>query len=144
MRVVLDTTILVRVGASPLGPARHLLLAIITAKHPLILSNEMLHELAKVLRYLRVMAIHGLPETQIYDFVEFLREAAEIVPLSPVFTAPIRDINDLIVLQTAVIGEADVICTTDRDFFEALASEFLHKLGIAVMDDVALIKQLRS
>ena len=144
MRVVLDTTILVRAGASPHGLARHLLLAIITAKHPLILSNEMLHELAKVLRYPRVMAIHRLPETKIYDFVEFLREAAEIVPLNPLFTAPIRDINDLIVLQTAVIGEADVICTTDRDFFQPATSMFLHQLGIAVMDDIALIKQLRS
>ncbi|MGD1102549.1 MAG: putative toxin-antitoxin system toxin component, PIN family [Terriglobia bacterium] len=144
MRVVLDTTILVRAGASPHGLARHLLLAIITAKHPLILSNEMLHELAKVLRYPRVMAIHRLPETQIYDFVEFLRETAEIIPLNPVFTAPIRDVNDLIVLQTAVIGEADVICTTDRDFFQPPASVFLHKLGIAVTDDIDLIKQLRS
>jgi len=90
------------------------------------------------------MAIHGLPETQIYNFVEFLREAAEIIPLIPVFTAPIRDVNDIIVLQTAVVGEADPICTTDRDFFQPPASEFLHKLGIAVMDDIALIKQLRS
>ena len=144
MRVVLDSTILVRAVASPQGLARHLLLHIITAKHPLILSNEMLHELAQVLRYPRLIAIHRLPETKIYDFVEFLREVAEIVPLNPVFTAPIRDINDLIVLQTAVIGEADVICTTDRDFFQPPASEFLHKLGIAVMDDIALIKQLRS
>jgi len=144
VRVVLDTTILVRAGASPHGLARDLLLAIITAKHPLILSNEMLHELAKVLRYPRVMAVHGLPETQIYDFVEFLRETAEIILLNPVFTAPIRDVNDIIVLQTAVIGEADVICTTDRDFFQPPASEFLQKLGIAVMDDIALIKQLRS
>jgi hypothetical protein len=47
-------------------------------------------------------------------------------------------------LQTAVIGEADVICTTDQDFFQPPASVFLHKLGIAVMDDIALIKQLRS
>ena len=76
MRVVLDTTILVRASVSPHGLARDLLLAIITTKHPLILSNEMLHELAKVLRYPRVMAIHALPETQIYSFVEFLRETA--------------------------------------------------------------------
>ncbi|SPE30278.1 hypothetical protein SBA2_50017 [Acidobacteriia bacterium SbA2] len=41
MRVVLDTTILVRAGASPHGLARHLLLAIITARHPLILSNDL-------------------------------------------------------------------------------------------------------
>jgi len=144
VRVVLDTTILVRAGASPHGLARNLLLTLISAKHPLILSNEMLHELSTVLRYPRVMAIHGLPETKIYEFVEFLRESAEIIPLNPVFTAPIRDVNDLIVLQTAVIGEADVICTRDQDFFQPPASEFLHKLGIAVMDDIALIKQLRS
>ena len=104
----------------------------------------MLYELARVLRYPRVMAIHRLPETQIYDFVEFLRESAEMIPLNPVFTAPIRDANDIIVLQTAVLGEADVICTTDRDFFQPPASVFLHKLGIAVMDDIALMKQLRS
>jgi hypothetical protein len=35
---------------------------------------EILYKLAKVLRYPRVVAIHGLPETQIHDFVEFLRE----------------------------------------------------------------------
>ena len=144
MRVVLDTTILVRAGASPHGLARHLLLAIITAKHPLVLSNEMLHELATVLRYPRVMAIHGLPETELYKFIEFLRETAEIIPLNPVFTAPIRDVNDIIVMQTALLGEAEVICTTDRDFFEPPASGFLHQLGIAVMDDIALIKHLRS
>jgi putative PIN family toxin of toxin-antitoxin system len=144
VRVVLDTTILVRAGASPHGLARDLLVAIITAKHPLILSNEMLHELAKVLRYPRLMAIHGLPEIQIYNFVEFLRESADIIPLNPIFTAPMRDVNDIIVLQTAVLGEADVICTTDQDFFHPPASVFLHKLGIVVMDDLALIKQLRS
>ncbi len=144
MRIVLDTTVLVRAGASSHGLARDLLLAIITGKHPLILSNEMLHELAKVLRYPRLMALHGLPEKRIYDFVDFLREAAEIVPLNPLFTAPIRDVNDIVVLQTAVIGEADVICTRDRDFFEPPASAFLKKLGIAVMDDIALIERLRS
>jgi putative PIN family toxin of toxin-antitoxin system len=113
VRVVLDTTILVRAGASPHGLARHLLLALITAKHPLILSNEMLHELAKVLRYPRVVAIHGLPETQIYDFVEFLREAAEIVPLNPVFTAPIRDVNDLS-LRVRGAKHRNGACSHDR------------------------------
>lgn len=83
----------------------------------------MLHELAKVLRYPRVMAIHGLPEMQICYFVEFLRETAEIIPLNPIFTAPTRDVNDIIVLQTAVPGEADV-GTTDRDFFLCFRSLF--------------------
>jgi predicted nucleic acid-binding protein len=68
VRIVLDTTVLVRASASSHGLARDLLLAIITGKHSLILSNEMLHELAMVLRYPRLMALHGLPENLIYDF----------------------------------------------------------------------------
>jgi putative PIN family toxin of toxin-antitoxin system len=143
VRIVLDTSVLVRAGARSHGLARDLLLAIITGRHPLILSNEMLHELAKVLRYPRLVALHGLSEERIYDFVGFLREVAEIVPLNPSFAAPIRDVNDIVVLQTAIVGEADVICTTDRDFFEPPAAAFLRKLGIAVMDDVALIERLR-
>jgi len=144
VRVVLDTTVLVRAGSKSRGLARDLLIAIIAAKHPLILSNEMLHEVAKVLRYPRLMAIHGMPEKQIYEFVDFRREIAEMVSLNPLFTAPIRDVNDIVVMQTAVIGEADVLCTRDRDFFGPPASEFLHKLGIAVMDDQALIRHLRA
>jgi len=143
VRIVLDTTILVRAGARPRGLAGEVLLAAIAGKHSIILSNEMLFELAKVLRYPRLVAVHRLPESRIYDFVEFLRETAEMVSLNPSFTAPIRDINDVIVLQTAVVGEADVICTRDRDFFAPPASEFLHALGIAVMDDIALMDCLR-
>ncbi len=144
MRIVLDPTILVRTTASSHGLARDLLLAILAGKHSLILSNEILHELAKVLRYPRIMVLHRLPESRIYDFIDFLREAAEIVPLNPLFTAPIRDVNDIVVSQTAILGETDVICARDRDFFQPPASEFLKKVGIAVMDDIALIERLRS
>ena len=58
--------------------------------------------------------------------------------------APIRDVNDVIVMQTAIIGEADILCTKDEDFFEKPAGEYLNKMGITVIDDVALIKRLRS
>jgi putative PIN family toxin of toxin-antitoxin system len=144
VRIVLDTTILVRVNVSSHGPARDLLLTIISGNHTLILSNEMLHELAKVLRYPRLMALHGLTENRIYQFIGFLREAAEIVPLNPLLSAPIRDVNDIIVMQTALLGEAEVICTNDRDFYEQPAAAFLAKLGIAVLDDIALMQRFRT
>jgi hypothetical protein len=41
------------------------------------------------------------------------------VTLNPLLTAPIRDVNDIIVMQTAIIGEADILCTNDDDFFAA-------------------------
>ena len=52
--------------------------------------------------------------------------------------------NDTVVIQTAVIGEADILCSKDRDFFEPPAEEFLRKAGIAVLDDISLIHRLRS
>jgi uncharacterized protein len=144
VRIVLDTSILIRGYGSSKGLVRHLLLRIVESDHILLLSNEMLYELARVLRYPRMMALHGLSEKRIYDYVGFLREASEIVPPNPLLVAPIRDVNDTVVMQTAVIGEADVLCTKDRDFFEPPAEPFLKKAGIAVLDDVSLIHRLRS
>ena len=104
----------------------------------------MLFELARALRYPHMLALHGLSEERIYDYVAFLREAAEMVTPNPLLITPIRDVNDTVVMQTAPIGEADVLCTRDRDFFEPPAEAFLRKAGIAVMDDIALIHRLRS
>ena len=144
MRIVVDTTILVRATEKSHGPARELLLDIITGPHTLVLSNEILHELAKVLRYPRLQEFYGLSETRVYDFVGFLRDAAEIVVLSPLLVLPTRDANDIIVLQTAVLGEADVLCTNDADFYSPPTSEFLRKLDVDVMDDVSLLRRLRE
>jgi putative PIN family toxin of toxin-antitoxin system len=142
VRIVLDTTVLVRANEHSQGPARDLLLGIIDGEHNLVLSNEMLHELARVLRYPRLQALYGLSEHHIYEYIGLLRHSAEIVVLSPLLITPIRDVNDVIVMQTAIIGEADVLCTNDHDFFEAPAAEYLQQIGIAVVDDIALMQRL--
>ena len=144
MRIVLDTTILVRTTERSHGPARDLLLQLIAGPHTLVLSNEILNELARVLRYPRLQEFYGLSEARIYDFLGFLREVAETVTLNPLLIFPSRDANDIVVLQTAVLGDADVLCTKDEDFYGPPASEFLRKLGIAVMDDVSLLHRLRE
>ena len=101
MRIVLDTTILVRANESSRGLARQLLLDIITKGHTLLLCNEILYELARVLRYPRMQALYDLPEIRIYEYIGFLREVSELVTLSPLMTIPIRDVNDIVVVQTA-------------------------------------------
>jgi putative PIN family toxin of toxin-antitoxin system len=120
-----------------------LLRAIIEGGHTLLLSSEMLHELAKVLRYPRMQEFFDLPEELVYEYVGFLRQASEMVTLSPLVIAPIRDVNDVIVMQTAIIGEADVLCTNDEDFFAPPADEYLARLGVGVLDDIDLIRLLR-
>ena len=49
MKIVLDTTILVRANEHSHGLARELLLNVVESKHTLLLSNEMLHELDQYL-----------------------------------------------------------------------------------------------
>ena len=144
MRIVLDTTILVRATDKTHGPARELLLVIVSGKHTLVLSSEILHEVAKVLRYPRLQEFYGLSEAQVYEFIGYLREVAEIIPLNPLLLLPTRDVADIMVLQTAVLGEAGVLCTRDEDFYAPPASEFLAKAGIAVVDEVYLLQQLRT
>jgi putative PIN family toxin of toxin-antitoxin system len=143
VRIVLDTAILVRAHDSANGLARDLLLRLIESDHVLLISNEMLYELAKVLRYPRMLLLHGLSEDRIFDYIGYLRAAAEIIYPNPLLITPIRDANDTVVMQTAIIGEANIICTRDQDFFEPPAEPFLRKAGIEILDDLALMQRLR-
>ena len=66
MKIVLDTTILVRANERSHGLARELLLNVVESKHTLLFSNEMLHELARVLRYPRLQAFYDLTENLVF------------------------------------------------------------------------------
>ncbi len=46
-------------------------------------------------------------------------------------------------MQTAIIGEADILCMKDDGFFESPAAEYLDKMGIAVIDDSTLMQRLQ-
>jgi putative PIN family toxin of toxin-antitoxin system len=144
VKIVLDTSILVRANEHSFGLARDLLINLVESEHTLLLSNEMLHELARVLRYPRLQAFFDLSETQVFSYVRYLQQSSDIIILDPLVIAPIRDASDVIVMQTAIIGEADVLCTNDDDFFEMPASGYLSKLGIAVLGDISLMRRLRS
>ena len=83
-------------------------------------------------------------EEAIYNFIWRLRIAAAILPPRPLAQTPIRDPNDIPILQTALSGQADVLCTCDRDFFAPPASGFLKKREIDVLTDVELMRRLRA
>jgi predicted nucleic acid-binding protein len=83
VKIVLDTTILVRATERSHGLARELLTNIVEGEHRVLLSNEMLHEPARVLRYPRLQGFYGLTEGLVLDYVNFLRRSSEIVTLDP-------------------------------------------------------------
>ena len=143
MRILLDNNILARANERSAGLAREILETVI-ARHTLLLSSEMLVELARVLRYPRLQKLYGLTDEEIYHYVEYLREVCKPVLPDPLLPVPIRDPKDVVVLQTAVIGEAEIICTLDTDFYVAETLTFCATCGIEVCTDVDLMNRLRS
>src|SRR5271157_2889289 len=110
VRIVLDTGVLVRANAKSTGPARELLTAILGGPHELITSAFLLDETARVLRYPRLLARHGLNEQEIEEHLDFLRRISELVDV--VVEKPVvRDPDDDPVLYTALDGRADELCT---------------------------------
>lgn len=71
----------------------------------------MLAEATKVLRYPRFRSLYGLTDADLLDYRQFLQSIAHMVALDPRYRAPLRDPNDWIVLQTAELGEVDILCT---------------------------------
>jgi hypothetical protein len=55
-----------------------------------------------------------------------------------------RDASDLIVLQTAERGDADVLCTHDADFFEPIVLSYCAARGIEVCNEFTLIARFAS
>ncbi|MCC6585631.1 MAG: putative toxin-antitoxin system toxin component, PIN family [Bryobacterales bacterium] len=144
MRITLDSTILVRAFDASSESARPLLQIVLAESHELVLSNEILAETSRVLRYPRLRKRHGMSDAAIYEYTMLLSSAATMVRLDPVLVVPIRDANDIVVMQTALVGGADVLCTTDQDFYEPPAREFLHAAGIDVCTDAELHRTLRT
>ena len=142
MRILFDVNILVRANEHSDGPVRRLLLTLLANGHTLIISREMLVELARVLRYPRLQALFKLSEEQIYHYVQFLQEVSQPVVPDHTLPVPIRDPKDVVVLQTAVSGEADVICTLDKDFYDDDTIDFCASLGIDVCNDLELAERV--
>jgi putative PIN family toxin of toxin-antitoxin system len=144
VRIVVDSNLLVRAFLHPNGLASQLLLTIIDSDHSLLLSNEMVLEVSRVLRYPRMIILHAANEEEVYDFQGWLRIVAEMIAFDPFVRAPIRDESDIFVLQTALSGGAEILCTCDREFFEPPASIFLESRGIAVLTDAQLMQRLKA
>jgi len=145
VRVVLETNILIRANptVSPRGLARDLLLTVLSGPHVLILSSAILEEVQRVLNYPRVQARWSLPADVIAKYVFFLQDAGAVVDLPKTFPAVVSDPDDDLVLQTAIAGEADILCSRDTAFRSENVERVCAAHGIRMVDDIALLQELR-
>jgi putative PIN family toxin of toxin-antitoxin system len=144
VRITLDSTILVRANRRASGPARALLLELLDRGHRLVLSASILEEVERVLHYPRLFKRFGLTEAEITQFVGFLAATAEIVEVDETLTAPIRDPKDVHILQTAIGGKAEYLCTLDEHFRDSLVVTFCSNRGITVISDLDLLRLVRE
>ena len=78
------------------------------------------------------------------QFVAFLAASGEIVEIDETITPPIRDPNDIHILQTAISGKAEYLCTLDQHFYETLVVAFCSNRDITIISDLDLLRLVRS
>ena len=140
----LDSTILVRAHQKATGPARALLLELLQAGHRLILSASILEELERVLYYPRLQQRSNLTSHEITEYLTFLTASAQIVQADEALAAPIRDPKDVHVLQTALAGSAQYLCTLDQHFYEHPVLAFCSSRGLSIIADVERLALIRA
>ena len=142
MRILLDANLLIRAAITPYGLARKILHLIeASQEHVLIVSSHLLSEVADVLSRPRIQSRWPLSGNEIESYCQYLSAAGEEVKIRQLPPA-ISDPKDQPVIEAAVSGRAEVICTGDTHFYESPAREFLAACGIAVMTDRDLVTVL--
>jgi putative PIN family toxin of toxin-antitoxin system len=142
VRILFDTNLLVRAAITPGGLARKLLrLVEKNDSHVIIVSAHLLSEVADVLRRPRIQERWPLTHEDVESFCGYLSRVAEEVAACSLPIA-INDPKDQAVIEAAIIGRAEVICTFDTHFYQSPAKEFLKTNGILVVNDRDLLTML--
>ncbi|HKQ85171.1 MAG TPA: putative toxin-antitoxin system toxin component, PIN family [Candidatus Acidoferrales bacterium] len=143
MRIVFDTNVLLRAHPRATGPARRAFLQAVDRGHVIISSFFILGELARVLKYPRVLRAFHLTAARADQFVAEVEELSKIVVPADVPGLRLRDETDRPVVGTAVGGNAEVLCTCDDDLFEPYVADFCAKQGIRILTDMGLLHDPR-
>lgn len=144
MRAVIDSNVLARATPGKASAAREVLLVLTQAPHVLVSAAPLLTELARMLQYPRVRALHGLDDAGIQAFLQSVEVGSLIVtPASPM-PVQTHDPDDDLVIATAVAGQAEVICTRDHHLFHPSVQSACAGLGIRIVNEIDLLRELRA
>ena len=101
----------------------------------MLTSAEILVESARVLRYLRVKALFGLLEEQIYEYVQFLKHACKVVPVNRNWNFPIREASDALILRAAIV-RVKPICLVEGTGTSEFLGSLLNSNSLFAADNV--------
>ena len=144
MRILLDTNILVLAAITPNGLARKILDRICNGdRHVLVISAFILTEVADVLSRPRMRSRWPLSTEEIQRYCQLLSAVAEEVTIRPMPSA-IADPKDQPVIEAAIAGAVEAICTGDVHFDAPEVRRALLHYGISVFSDRELLTALEK
>lgn len=96
-----------------------------------------------MLDYPNVQARWPLGKDDIDQYLAFLEAGGIMVELPGAIPAVVSDPDDDPIVQTAITGRADVLCTRDEAFYVEQVRLLCTAHNFRILDDVALMKELR-
>jgi putative PIN family toxin of toxin-antitoxin system len=119
-RLVLDTMMLVAALRSDRGASRVLLNLALRGEYVVLVSVPLMVEYEAVATRPEHLQAAGLTEADVHMVLDALATVVEPVRLSFLWRPMLPDVNDDMVLETAVNGQAHVLVTLNqRDFLPA-------------------------
>lgn len=132
MLVVVDTNVWVSALINKRGYPAKLLDAYIKDYFLLVISEQMLCELSDVLSRPRIKTKYNITSNDIIELLTLIRYKAKIVPITNNIKIS-RDIDDNLIIETALNGKADIIISRDEDIIRDIkVIDYLSKVGIKV------------
>ena len=142
MRLVLDTAVMVAAIRSDAGASRWLLRAALERRRglTLLVSVPLLIEYEAVMTRAEHLNASGLSTVDVRALLDAVAAVAEPVRLAYLWRPTLPDVNDDMVLEAAVNGQAYGIVTFNLSDFSSPAKQF----GIEVMRSGEAMKQLEQ
>jgi putative PIN family toxin of toxin-antitoxin system len=122
--VLVDTNVWVSAFINPFGPPARLIRCWLDNRFQAVVSLPLLDELADVLSRPRITHKYPVRPADVEEFLELLVQRSQVVvPTGSVHEC--RDPDDDMILETALLGQAQYAVTRDddikRDLFKRLA-----------------------
>jgi len=115
-RIVSDSTVLVSAFLAPQGAAAAVLAHVQAGRVPLVVSDTILAETARVLRtYPHIRQRYHYPDTAVQEFCDGLTQVGELMTDFPPLSGVCRDPDDDMVLACARAAAVQYLVTRDKD-----------------------------
>lgn len=137
MRAVLDTSVVVAAVRSRHGASNRLLQMVFLGSIQILATPALFLEYEEVLGRAEHRAVHGMSPDRVSAFLTGLAAIIEPVRVFYQWRPQMQDVDDEMVLETALNGRADVIVTHNvRDFLPAAS-----KFSLRVASPAAMVRE---